>query len=265
MPTRGFASIGLPFRGPFRGVILPEDLNSLPSRYCSVVTGLQLPVDGALKGVDECNRYLTDAVLRISRDDPLEQQSATGMIGDVNDSIERALGTLFVVNHLGSWRARAELCSTWFWTVALAMFWTAAIQFGGDLARKGIFAGLIPFWLAQLGVVSSSSLSLRLEFVPACVLSAILIVIYTCSCGSRRYFRAFRWIQLIIGIASGLITLIYVEYLQPPTLIQTDENGWYFIVNLAALCFALSMLLVVQLFGLRSASLAVSPLGSRAN
>jgi hypothetical protein len=249
---------------PIPRIQIPSgELATLPSRYCSVTVELLLPVDGAVKDAGECNRYLTSEVSQFTSESGFSQSVAATALANVNQSIEQAVGTLFVVNHLGTWRARAEVSSTWLWTGALALFWTAAVQFGGDLARKGIFAGLVPFWLHQLGQWADSPLNtIRLDFATSCAVSLISVGIYTYVCGPRRYFPAFRWIQFLIAIASGVITAIYLDFLQPPTLVPPSQNKFYFAANMVAACFGLAMLLAVELLRVRSASWTVAPTAS---
>jgi hypothetical protein len=267
----GFAGEGPPRSRQYSllGPTLPEDLASLPSRYCSVANGLRLRVHGELIDVDECTQYLAAAVSRVGKEGSWVSGWSPGIdlsmspVMEVHSSIEWTLGTLFVANHLGSLKARPELPCAWLWTVALAVFWTAAVQFGGDLARKGIFAGLIPFWLAELGHVTTSMYSFRLSYETSCALSLMLIAIYIYVYGPRRYFPAFRWIQFLTAVGSGVVTVVFFELLQPPTLIETAENEWYFTANMVGAFFALAMFVAVELFRLRSASWAVAPIRSK--
>jgi hypothetical protein len=251
--------------GNVLAAVPPETLTLIPVEYCLVASELGLPVSVASPShestdVGECTRYLKELISNEASGNAMDQFSASYSISQVSESIERAVGTLFVLDHLGSWRARSERPSTWLWATALALFWTATIQFGGDLGRKGIFAGLIPFWLDQLSLSVNPLVSrLQLDLGVTCALSLALVVIYIFWCRSRRYFSAFPWVQFSIGIISGSATVIYFEFLRPPAIVRLAEDVWYLEANLAAVFTSLALLLAIGLRRRRIASWAVAP------
>jgi hypothetical protein len=259
-------SIGLGRPSPAKE--LPtEKLSSLPSQYCSVASGLRIPVNNEIPDAvpsGKCIQYLNESVSRLPQD---ESGLAAFAIDGVNDSIERVVGTLFVLNHLGSFRVRSELASIWLWTIALGFFWTASVQFGGDLARKGIVAGLIPFWRDQVSIIPSLipsrfSLSLRLRLDTGLVyyaLPLILVAIYIFWCGSRRYFPAFPWVQFLTAIISAYGTVLFFEILEPRPILPITGDAWYFDANLIAVCIGVALLLLVESLRRRISSLAVAP------
>ncbi len=265
----GTFSIGLGTPNPAR-TLTAEALSSLPSQYCSVAAGLGIPIDseiGDTAPFNKCVQHLSELASRLHSDDPAFSAFS---IDEASDSIERVVGALFVVNHLGSLRIRSELRSIWLWSLALGLFWTAAVQFGGDLARKGIVVGLIPFWRDQVTTMSSLipfgfrsfSLSLQLQLETGLVyyaLPLILLTIYISWCGSRRYFPAFPSLQLSTGLISAYGTILFFEFPEPRPILPIAQDVWYFDANVMAASIGIALLVLIETQRRRIASLAVAP------
>jgi hypothetical protein len=186
---------------------------------------------------------------------------------DLSGPIERDLGMLIIMKGVTTWSARANCGCIWLWALATASFWATGITSCGDLARKGILAGLLPTLIRSIAGVAGNGFlfiflgsgDVQLEGALIWALPAVLAPFYVWATGSRRPFASRRWTQVVIITFWCEGTVALWQWLRPPLFLSLSARDWFYAHNLTAALLCVAVLVVSFLQRGRIAGWAAAP------